>query len=73
MRLGPFFLVPLSACASLDPVACRHANWYDLGARTMSTPSNASRTGIEVDAARYAQGWREGKYEADSRKNESTD
>ena len=29
--------------------------------------------GIKVDVARYAQGWREGKYEADQRRSQSHD
>jgi hypothetical protein len=76
MRLGPFFLVLLSACAGLDSFGCRYANWYDLGFRDAIfglLPQDevyalqCEPHGIKVDAARYAQGWREGKYEADQR------
>jgi hypothetical protein len=77
MRLGLFFLVLLSACAGLDPVGCRHANWYDLGFRDaiFGLPPQhnvyalqCEPHGMKPDVARYAQGWREGKYEADQRR-----
>ncbi len=80
MRLAPLLLVPLCGCAGLDQAACRGADWYDLGFRdaiyslqrqdevyaTQCEPQN-----VKVDVARYAQGWHEGKWEADYRKNES--
>jgi hypothetical protein len=78
MRLA-LLAVFLSGCAATD---CRTANWYDLGFRDaifgMQPQDNvyASRcdkSGAQFDSARYAQGWREGKYEADSRRAESHD
>ena len=74
--------VVLGACAGLDPAECRGADWYDLGFRDaiFGLPpqedvyaAHCARHGLKPDAARYAQGWREGKYEADHRRNESMD
>ena len=35
--------------------------------------SQCESRGVKVDVARYAQGWKEGKWEADSRRSESVD
>ena len=35
--------------------------------------SQCEPRGTKVDVARYAQGWKEGKWEADSRRSESAD
>lgn len=77
MRLAALLVALASGCAGLDPVACRHANWYELGFRDAIfgiQPQDEIYTlqcephGAKVDLARYVQGWREGKYEADRRK-----
>jgi hypothetical protein len=76
----PVFI--LSACASLDSGECRQANWYDVGFRDAIYAlqpqdyvyaSLCEPHGAKVDAALYAQGWREGKWEADNRRSESAD
>ena len=72
----------LGGCAGLDDVGCRHANWYDLGFRDAIfgiAPQDdiyeqqCQPYGVKLDATRYAQGWKEGKWEADSRRSESVD
>jgi hypothetical protein len=72
----------LSACASLDSGECRQANWYDVGFRDAIYAlqpqdyvyaSLCEPQGTKVDVALYAQGWREGKWEADYRRSESAD
>ena len=74
MRL--LVLVLLAGCASMDPAGCRGANWYDLGFRDALFglqrqddvyALQCEPRGFKVDAARYRQGWQEGKYEADLR------
>ena len=68
-------VVSLTACASLDASQCR--NPYDVGFRDalfgMQRQDDVyqplcSRNGVQLDAARYIQGWQEGKYEFDRRK-----
>jgi hypothetical protein len=65
-----------AGCASMNEVDCRGTDWYDLGYRDALLalqPQDAiyarlcDPQGVKVDFARYAQGWREGKYEADDR------
>jgi hypothetical protein len=62
----------------MDQSACANADWYDLGFRDaifgLQRQDNtySSQCG-KLDVARYAQGWQEGKYEADQRRNESMD
>ena len=72
----------LCGCASLDDAACRKADWYDLGFRDAIFgmqrqdevyASQCEPRGAKVDVARYAQGWKEGKWEADNRRSESAD
>lgn len=72
----------VSACAGFDVAECRGADWYDLGFRDAIFglqpqdevyASNCAPHGLKPDAARYAQGWREGKWEADQRRSESVD
>jgi hypothetical protein len=78
----PLLAVLLCGCAGLEPAECRGADWYDLGFRDAIFglqrqddvhAGQCERHGVKVDVARYAQGWREGKYEADQRRNESLD
>jgi hypothetical protein len=82
MRSGLLCLVLLCGCTGLDSLGCRHANWYDVGFRDAIFgvqhqddvyALQCEPHGVKVDAARYAQGWREGKYEADQRRSESSD
>lgn len=86
MKFWPKFwllaAVLLGGCAGLDDTGCRNANWYDLGFRDAIFgmqrqddvyASQCEPRGTKVDVARYAQGWKEGKWEADSRRSESAD
>ena len=78
MRLALLALF-LSGCATTD---CRTAGWYDRGFRDAIFglqpqdnvyASQCEKSGDKIDTAGYVQGWREGKYEADSRRAESHD
>ena len=82
MRPAPLLLVVVCGCARLDPAACRQADWYDLGFRDaifglqpqdQVYAEGCEPQGVKIDMARYGQGWKEGKYEADQRRNESLD
>ena len=82
MRFWLLSAVILSGCAGFDSTACRQADWYDLGFRDaifgiqpqdpIYVPQCEAH-GVKVDVARYAQGWKEGKYEADARVPGSVD
>ena len=68
----------LGGCAGLDEAGCRAANWYDLGFRDAIfgiQPQDTiyARQCQNMDSARYLQGWREGKWEADARVTGSVD
>jgi len=66
----------LTACATVDAHDCQNA--YDLGFRDAVIFGAqrqddvygpiCQRNGVQLDVARYAQGWREGVYEFDARK-----
>jgi hypothetical protein len=67
------------ACAATGEAECRYADWYELGFRDALLALRPQDTiyaeacakhGVTIDGARYAQGWREGKYEADYRNPE---
>ena len=82
MKARLLMLLVVFGCASLDDAGCRHADWYDLGFRDAIFgiqrqddvyASQCEPRGVKVDVARYAQGWKEGKWEADSRRSESAD
>ena len=80
MRFWPAVLMLLCGCAGLDQTACRGADWYDLGFRDaifgLQPQDQVYAQGCapqKIDVARYDQGWKEGKYEADQRRNESMD
>ncbi len=82
MRGAPVLLLFLSACAGLSADACRSANWYDLGfrdalygiqAQDLVYAEQCAPHNVTVDGARYAQGWREGRYEFDLRASQSQD
>ena len=75
-------LLLLAGCAGLDAESCRNADWYRVGFRDamyglqrqdFSYDSQCAAHGATVDDARYAQGWREGKYEFDRRASQSQD
>lgn len=65
----------LTGCASLDQSACSDA--YETGFRDaifglqrqddIYAPA-CSRRGAQINVARYAEGWQEGKYEFERRK-----
>ena len=82
MRVVVFCVLLIGGCAGLDDVSCRHANWYDIGFRDAIFgiqrqdeiyALQCEPYGVKVDVARYVQGWREGKYEADQRQAGSHD
>ena len=82
MKTGLLVSLFLFGCASLDDAGCRQADWYDLGFRDAIFgiqrqdevyASQCEPRGVKGDVARYAQGWKEGKWEADSRRSESAD
>jgi hypothetical protein len=82
MRFSLLLAVFLAGCAGLGDAGCRQADWYDLGFRDAifglqpQDPVYAGQCepfGVKVDAARYSQGWREGRYEADARTPGSVD
>ena len=82
MKFWLLAAVVLSGCAGLDAAGCRQADWYDLGFRDAIFGlqpqdnvyvSQCQPSGAKVDVARYAQGWREGRYEADARTPGSVD
>jgi Protein of unknown function (DUF2799) len=61
-----------AGCAGMSDAQCRSANWYDVGYRDarFKLQSQAdvyaqqcARHGVKVDAARYEQGLREGRYD----------
>ena len=75
-------LLLLAGCAGLDAESCRNADWYRVGFRDamyglqrqdFSYDSQCAAHGATVDDARYAQGWREGRYEFDRRTSQSQD
>jgi len=75
-------LLLLAGCAGLDAESCRNADWYGVGFRDamyglqrqdFTYDSQCAAHGATVDEARYAQGWREGKYEFDRRTSQSQD
>jgi hypothetical protein len=79
-RYAAAALVALSGgCAGMGEADCRSADWYDLGFRDaifglrpqdVQYADACARHGVAADGARYVQGWREGKYEADYRNPE---
>jgi hypothetical protein len=82
MRFWLLAVVVLGGCAGLDDAGCRQADWYDLGFRDAifgMQPQDGvyarqcERASVKVDAARYLQGWREGRWEADARSTGSFD
>ena len=67
----------LTGCVSMGAAECGSANWYDLGFRDglyglqrmdIVYDEQCGKHGSKPDAAAYAKGWQEGKWEYDSRK-----
>jgi hypothetical protein len=65
-------LAPLAGCAGMSAADCSGANWYDVGYRDARFKlqsqaglyaAQCERHGVKVDAARYEQGLREGRYD----------
>jgi hypothetical protein len=82
MRPATLLFLVLCGCAGPDQTACRGADWYELGFRDaifglqpqdQVYAHGCAPQGAKIDVARYSQGWKEGKYEADQRRNESLD
>ncbi len=70
-----------AACTTVTDTDCRNADWYGLGFRDaifamqpqdQSYAEACAKHGVKVDSARYAQGWTEGRYEADHRHPQPT-
>ena len=68
-------VVSLTACATIDSRECQNA--YETGFRDAINGIQRQddlygpicrRNGVQLDSARYAQGWQEGVYEFDARK-----
>jgi hypothetical protein len=62
----------LSGCAGMSGADCRDANWYDVGYRdarfklqsqAVVYAQQCERHGVKVDAARYEEGLRQGRWD----------
>jgi hypothetical protein len=62
----------LAGCAGMSQTECRNANWYDIGYRDarfklQSQDSvyvqQCERHGVKIDAARYDEGFRQGRWD----------
>lgn len=62
----------LAGCAGMGVAECQSANWYDVGWRDARLKlqnqgslyvRQCERHGVKIDAARYEQGFREGRWE----------
>jgi len=65
-------LFVLAGCAGMGDSECRSANWYDVGYRdarlrlqsqAVVYAQQCERYGIKLDAARYEEGLRQGRYD----------
>jgi hypothetical protein len=72
MRPAAVLALFLCGCAGLDAEGCGRANWYDIGYRDarfklQSQDSvyvqQCERHGVEIDAARYDEGFRQGRWD----------
>jgi Protein of unknown function (DUF2799) len=70
-----------AGCTTVTDTDCRSADWYGLGFRDailamqpqdLTYTEACAKHGVKVDTARYAQGWTEGRYEADNRHPQPT-
>jgi hypothetical protein len=82
MRPAAVLALFLCGCAGLDAEGCGRANWYDVGHRDAIFglqrqdeiyARQCQANGVSVNVTRYAEGFREGKYEADLRTSGSHD
>jgi hypothetical protein len=62
----------LAGCAGMSDAECRGANWYDVGYRDARLrlqnqsaiyAHQCERYGVKVDAERYGDGLRQGRYD----------
>jgi hypothetical protein len=62
----------LAGCAGMSDADCRSANWYDLGYRDARFKlqsqdqvylQQCERLGVRIDAARYDEGFRQGRWD----------
>jgi uncharacterized protein DUF2799 len=65
-------VVLLGGCAGMSGADCRDANWYDVGYRDARFKLQSQAAvyeqqcrahGVKVDAARYEEGLRQGRWE----------
>ena len=70
-----------AGCTTVSDTDCRNADWYGLGFRDailamqpqdLTYSEACAKHGVKIDSARYAQGWTEGRYEADNRHPQPT-
>ena len=70
-----------AGCTTVADTDCRNADWYELGFRDAmyglqrqeDVYAFQCEAHAKVDVARYAQGWREGRWEYDNRTAKSAD
>lgn len=64
--------VLLAGCAGMSDLECRGANWYDVGYRDARFKlqsqdalylQQCARHGVKMDAARYDEGFRQGRWD----------
>ena len=73
LRISALILAAASCgCAGLSDAECRGANWYDVGYRDARYKlqsqldiyaTQCARHGVQIDAARYDQGLRQGRFD----------
>ena len=73
LRISALFAVlALHGCAGLSDADCRSANWYAVGYRDARYKlqsqveiyaAQCARHGVQIDAARYDQGLRQGRFD----------
>jgi hypothetical protein len=73
LRISALLVAAASCgCAGMGDVECRGANWYDVGYRDARYKlqsqvdlyaAQCARHGVQIDAARYDQGLRQGRFD----------
>ena len=73
LRISALLVAAASCgCAGMGDVECRGANWYDVGYRDARYKlqsqvdlyaAQCARHGVPIDAARYDQGLRQGRFD----------
>jgi hypothetical protein len=62
----------VAGCAGMSEADCRGANWYDVGYRDARFKlqnqdavygQQCERYGVKIDAARYGEGFRQGRWD----------